>query len=546
MRKNCRKILSLVVCMIFLVWMISGVAAYAAPKIPAATNEFYVNDFAGIFSAQEKSKLMTNAVNLANGPDGIQVVVSTVKTLDGYTVEEYANKMYNQYKIGKDDMGVLMLVATEDRQIRMEIGRAMEAYITDSRAGRFLDDYAIPYLRNNQFSEGMISLQEAVVDYIMTNVATTNAVATTSKADVEAKTKANISEKTPVNSVEVTKKSNAKGGNSVMNVVFIAIIAILIFVLIVNVVKRRSLQAEVNSLEEAESEMEAQRKRDKEESEKAIEKVKRAVAAEMTELENNNEALNGKCNSLEKELATLKDRYARAKTIHMELDNEVDEMIREEVRQKDMEAARRVDEILEAALTMPVDKDHVHEFAHAIDAYSGLSEAQKSYVVSDIEMLNQNYNTAAKLAEDYRIACEIEAAKREAENAEYEIHSIIDSIPVGNANNISSLKRAEQIHRNLSSRANSYFSTELVERFSFLLLQAKQDVERIEREEAERRRREAAERRRREEERRQREEAERRRRQEAMRRQSSMARSSSFRAGGFGGRSGGGGASRGF
>ena len=146
------------------------IIAFAKTEIPSATSDFYVNDFAGVFTSQEKQQLMEKAVSLADNYNGIQVVITTVKSLDGQSVEDYAFDMYNQYAIGKDDMGVLILLSTGDRQIRVQTGRAMEAYINDSKAGRFMDKYAIPYLKENKFNEGLISLQENLINEIITMV----------------------------------------------------------------------------------------------------------------------------------------------------------------------------------------------------------------------------------------------------------------------------------------------------------------------------------------------------------------------------------------
>ena len=157
----------IVVFILFVGLFQSSAVVFAQSNIPNATSDFYVNDFAKVFSADEKSKLMDNAVTLSNEHNGIQVVVTTVKTLDGDSIENYALQMYNQYKIGKKDMGILILLATKDRQIRVEIGRAMEMYVTDSKAGRFIDKYAYPYLKKNQFNTGLMKLQEALINEVI-------------------------------------------------------------------------------------------------------------------------------------------------------------------------------------------------------------------------------------------------------------------------------------------------------------------------------------------------------------------------------------------
>ena len=157
MKKVKRGVIAILTILMVLQLSIIG---FAASKIPSATSDFYVNDFAEVFTSEEHQQLMDKAVSLANNYDGIQVVITTVKSLNGDTIENYAFNMYNQYGIGKDDMGILILISTGDRKIRVEVGRAMEEFITDSKAGRFADKYAIPYLKDNKFNEGLINLQE--------------------------------------------------------------------------------------------------------------------------------------------------------------------------------------------------------------------------------------------------------------------------------------------------------------------------------------------------------------------------------------------------
>ena len=99
---------------VFIVVLIIGsctIQANAEVQIPAATSDFYVNDFANVFSKEEKSRLMNNAIELANNYDGVQVVVTTIDSLEGMSVSTYGYKMYNKYAIGKNDMGVLILLS---------------------------------------------------------------------------------------------------------------------------------------------------------------------------------------------------------------------------------------------------------------------------------------------------------------------------------------------------------------------------------------------------------------------------------------------------
>lgn len=74
--------------------------------------------------------------------------------------------MYNQYKIGKEDKGLLILLSVDDRDIRIEVGAGLEEYINDAKAGRLMDTYAIPKLKEDKFSEGLIQLQEGTIKEI--------------------------------------------------------------------------------------------------------------------------------------------------------------------------------------------------------------------------------------------------------------------------------------------------------------------------------------------------------------------------------------------
>ncbi len=164
-----RKLINFIVA-VFSIATLMFTTVYAEISIPKATSEFYVNDFSDILSESEEVQMIEKAKSLSDEHGGVQVVVTTIKSLEGNSIEDYSYEMYNQYGIGKDDMGLLILLATEDRQIRIEVGKSMEAYFNDSKAGRFIDNYAIPYLKENRFNEGLISLQEQCIKEIVLQI----------------------------------------------------------------------------------------------------------------------------------------------------------------------------------------------------------------------------------------------------------------------------------------------------------------------------------------------------------------------------------------
>lgn len=109
------------VSLCIIVLLLIPVITYAQSQIPEHSQQFFVNDFAKIFSEQQITELVNRAAALDQNHNGIQVVITTVDTLGGESIDDYSIRMYNKYGIGKDDMGVLILLATQDRDIKVAV-----------------------------------------------------------------------------------------------------------------------------------------------------------------------------------------------------------------------------------------------------------------------------------------------------------------------------------------------------------------------------------------------------------------------------------------
>lgn len=133
------------------------------------TSNFYVNDYANILSEETENEIQSMSVQLSN-TDGTQMVVVTVEDLEGLSVEEYANQLFNKFGIGEadSDNGLLILVSRDDRKIRVEVGYGLEGVINDGKAGRYLDAYAVPYLKNNEWDKGIFNVYNALYKEIVT------------------------------------------------------------------------------------------------------------------------------------------------------------------------------------------------------------------------------------------------------------------------------------------------------------------------------------------------------------------------------------------
>ena len=106
-----------------------------------------------------------------NAEDGTQVVVVTVNNISGYSLEEYANNLFNKWGIGskEKDNGVLLLLVVDDRQMRTEVGYGLEGILTDGLTGRIADEYVIPYFKNNDFDVGVQEWFKEIVKVISEN-----------------------------------------------------------------------------------------------------------------------------------------------------------------------------------------------------------------------------------------------------------------------------------------------------------------------------------------------------------------------------------------
>ena len=114
----------------------------------------YVSDFAGLLSAQGKEQIEGQLSQLEKDTTA-EVAVVTVKSLEDSTIEDYASRLFEKWGIGKEgkDNGVLFIIASEDRKVRIEVGYGLEPVLTDSRAGRILDKDVVPFLKKNEYEK---------------------------------------------------------------------------------------------------------------------------------------------------------------------------------------------------------------------------------------------------------------------------------------------------------------------------------------------------------------------------------------------------------
>lgn len=152
---------------LFTFLLLEGHAFAKDTQIPTPVGDIYVQDFADVLTKNEENQLKSLGRNLEDQTTA-QVAVLTVKTIGEKQIAEYANEAFRQYGIGskEKDNGVLMVLATDDRAVYIEVGYGLEGRIPDGKAGRILDDFAIPYLKDNQPNRAVIKTYEVLANEV--------------------------------------------------------------------------------------------------------------------------------------------------------------------------------------------------------------------------------------------------------------------------------------------------------------------------------------------------------------------------------------------
>ncbi len=129
-----------------------AVFAYTSPGSPAG----FVNDFAGMLSQQERSTLELKLSDFSK-KTGAEIAVVTIPDLGGDTIENFAVKLFEEWKIGKKglDNGALILISRDDRQVKIEVGYGLEPVLTDAQSYWILHNVVTPKFKEGKYFDGI-------------------------------------------------------------------------------------------------------------------------------------------------------------------------------------------------------------------------------------------------------------------------------------------------------------------------------------------------------------------------------------------------------
>lgn len=132
-------------------------APLLAQQVPARPNPpRLVSDLAGILQPDQVQALEQKLVAY-NDSTSSQIAIVTVPSLGGSDIFSYSQKLFQQWGIGQKDKdnGILLLVALEDRQARIQTGRGMEGAVPDALAKRIINYRLLPAFRQQQYYQGL-------------------------------------------------------------------------------------------------------------------------------------------------------------------------------------------------------------------------------------------------------------------------------------------------------------------------------------------------------------------------------------------------------
>ena len=154
------RILGVLLCMVVLLPWVA-----AALEVPALKGR--VNDYGGMLPPEAETRIEALLKDLEE-KDSTQVVVLTVPSLDADSLEDFSMRVAERWKIGRKglDNGAIMVIARDDRKVRIEVGYGLEGRLTDLTAGRIIRDRIVPEFRSGRFDQGVLNGVVALTEVV--------------------------------------------------------------------------------------------------------------------------------------------------------------------------------------------------------------------------------------------------------------------------------------------------------------------------------------------------------------------------------------------
>jgi uncharacterized protein len=145
-----------------LLFVLVPAGVLAQPKFPPLTGR--VVDHAQLLSPQTEQRLTADLEQL-EAATGRQVVVATLPDLQGYEIEEYGYQLGRAWGVGRkgEDDGALLIVAPNQRKVRIEVGYGLEGVLTDALSSVIIQTAILPQFRQGNYEQGVVAGTEQLV-----------------------------------------------------------------------------------------------------------------------------------------------------------------------------------------------------------------------------------------------------------------------------------------------------------------------------------------------------------------------------------------------
>ena len=149
--------------LLFLAWSLAGVVTCEAQnEIPVLQQR--VTDFTNSLSYAEWKDLESRLKNYADSTS-TQLAILLINSLEGGSIEDYAIRVFEKNKLGEKgkDNGVLIVVAKEDRKVRIDVGYGLEGVLTDALTSHITSREITPHFKTGDFYSGLLAGVKALM-----------------------------------------------------------------------------------------------------------------------------------------------------------------------------------------------------------------------------------------------------------------------------------------------------------------------------------------------------------------------------------------------
>ncbi|MEB8432867.1 YgcG family protein [Cocleimonas sp. KMM 6892] len=145
--------------------LVSSSAMADLVKVPELNSR--VTDLTGTLSSAEIAALESTLENLEKNK-GSQLAILLVNTTSPEAIEDYSMRVVERWKLGRKDVddGILLLIAMQDRKMRIEVGYGLEGAIPDIAAGRIIREYISPAFRSGNYYSGISAGTNKIIELI--------------------------------------------------------------------------------------------------------------------------------------------------------------------------------------------------------------------------------------------------------------------------------------------------------------------------------------------------------------------------------------------